>query len=226
MATKAFDLQLAKLSRAIYNKRSKFDKEASQYGYRVRTYVSHNYSVGAICEADNHIVLVCQGTDFFRSFKGTLVDFLSNINLFPRLWAGEGIVHSGYSSSFNRIRYQLREAIRDVPEDKRIILTGHSLGGVCSLLYGAWVMSNTTDHHPIHLIVLFGAPRCGSSKTYDPLKNSVDIRRYSVKLDPASTFGIPYVHPCPSIDLEAPWCKCKFIERHYMDTYIEALENN
>lgn len=226
--TKKTDKRLAQISKAIYSKKDEFTKTVEDYGYSVVSYIEQSYSVGSILETDNHAVVVCKGSEFSKSKEEFCIDIKTNINCMPRIWAGRnGCVHSGYTSSINRMRYSLREALKTILSEKKVYLVGHSLGAISSLLLITWILNNPNEQENsrFYEIVMFGSPRCATQKTFDVLhnNNNVEIRRYVMNFDFANLYGFPfYSHPCSKILLHSPF---NFINKHSIDTYIYALDN-
>ena len=96
------------------------------------------------------LVLVC--------FRGTtnLGDWLSNLNVATTNTAAIGTVHSGFFGQFNDLRQQIETIFASRP-GRKVILSGHSLGGALAALGAAtW-----TDVQPLLGLYTYGQPLTG-----------------------------------------------------------------
>jgi V8-like Glu-specific endopeptidase len=98
------------------------------------------------------LVLVC--------FRGTtsLGDWLSNLNVATTDTATIGTVHSGFLGQFNDLRQQIETIFASRP-GRKVILSGHSLGGaLASLAAATW-----TDVQPLLGLYTYGQPFTGQN---------------------------------------------------------------
>jgi hypothetical protein len=66
--------------------------------------------------------------------------------------------HLGFTRAWSRIRKQVIDWLRSLPEDSRwLVLTGHSLGGGLAVV----AAFDLVEHYPIRAVVTFRAPRVG-----------------------------------------------------------------
>jgi len=96
------------------------------------------------------LVLVC--------FRGTtsLGDWLSNLNVAATNTSSIGAVHSGFLGQFNDLRQQI-ETIFATRPGRKLIISGHSLGGALAALGAAtW-----TDVQPLLGLYTYGQPVTG-----------------------------------------------------------------
>ena len=96
------------------------------------------------------LVLVC--------FRGTtsLGDWISNLNLATTNTTTIGTVHSGFLGQFNDLRQQIESIFASRP-GRKVILSGHSLGGALAALGAAtW-----TDVQPLLGLYTYGQPLTG-----------------------------------------------------------------
>lgn len=98
------------------------------------------------------LVLVC-----FRGTTG-LGDWLSNLNVSTTNTATIGTVHSGFLGQFNDLRQQIETIFASRP-GRKVILSGHSLGGALAALGAAtW-----TDVQPLLGLYTYGQPFTGQN---------------------------------------------------------------
>ncbi|WP_424767947.1 lipase family protein [Paenibacillus sp. sgz302251] len=70
-----------------------------------------------------------------------------------------GLTHKGFTDIYMSARNQILELVKQLPEDKPLFVTGHSLGGALATLASYDLASNTAFTSPI--VYTFGAPRVG-----------------------------------------------------------------
>jgi len=105
-------------------------------------------------------------------------------------------VHKGFWKSFDLIRDELLQTLDKVnAKNKRIWLTGHSLGGAMAILTGAYLKSMD---YPITNVYAFASPRVIGSKK---LQKKIDdllpnrVQRFEYYLDPVTLLWAPrYQH--------------------------------
>ena len=92
------------------------------------------------------------------SFRGTESrgDWLRNINV-PGRTRDYGVVHRGFLGAFQAIESRLRSVLAGM-SGKKLILTGHSLGGaIATVMAAEW-----QNFMPAYWVVTFGQPAVGS----------------------------------------------------------------
>ena len=158
-----------------------------------------------------HRILAIEGT-----YEKT--DWYTNIKF---LFRNEDM-HRGFKANAERTLVELISRGDALPDKRRLVLTGHSLGGATATCL-ADLLSRT---HPDAMIVTFGSPRPGGRK----LRHRMAIRehyRYRhgddvVPLTPPWIAG--YVHTCPKIHLPAHRdCWWKGVSDHSIKAYKEEL---
>ena len=95
------------------NNRKKVKKEASKLGYETK---SLSRGVAHFTDKDNNHIISIKGTDPFN-----LKDMVSDANIFL------GNVNN--DKQFNKRRKEVKKIYKSIPDDEKISLTGHSLGG-------------------------------------------------------------------------------------------------
>jgi len=74
---------------------------------------------------------------------------------------GFGQVHQGFLDCFNSVSKELIKYIKDNKEGKKIIVTGHSLGGAIATLIATHIRHHITDQV---MLYTYGSPRVGDSE--------------------------------------------------------------
>ena len=98
------------------------------------------------------LVLVC-----FRG-SSSLGDWLSNLNVAATDTATIGTVHSGFLEQFNELRQQIETIFASKP-GRKVILSGHSLGGALAAIGAAtWA-----DAQPLLGLYTYGQPFTGEN---------------------------------------------------------------
>ncbi|MFC1585665.1 hypothetical protein ACFL5V_08975, partial [Fibrobacterota bacterium] len=77
---------------------------------------------------------------------------------------GFGQIHRGFCDCYQAVFKELDRFVRDQPDDKKFIVTGHSLGGAIATLIAAYIRHNKTDKV---MLYTFGSPRVGDSEFVD-----------------------------------------------------------
>ncbi|MCT0213676.1 MULTISPECIES: lipase family protein [unclassified Synechococcus] len=94
------------------------------------------------------------------SFRGTesVADWLSNLKLLSTDSGRFGPVHAGFLEQFRALQQEIEAILRSAP-DRRLVITGHSLGGAIAVLAAAsWV-----GELPLHALHTFGQPMAGKA---------------------------------------------------------------
>lgn len=172
-----------------------------------------------VCTNDSTQIFVFRGTE---SITDACID-LSFIKQHFRDSAPGVKVHSGFLYQYNDIFDKL---VRIFDNNKKIIFTGHSLGGALATLAAA-----DCKHFAQNYItcVTFGAPRVGNYHFVKYFNRVVHQSERYVLGDDIVTQNpkILYYHVKGLIHLEtkkAPFC-CQSIENHDIDMYVSFLQH-
>jgi pimeloyl-ACP methyl ester carboxylesterase len=95
------------------------------------------------------------------SFRGTesVGDWLADLNM-AHTRRPYGVVHRGFYHAFVDVQVQIEQALRALP-GRRLIVTGHSLGGAVATIAAAeWLNTGAFD---VASVYTYGQPRVGSS---------------------------------------------------------------
>jgi triacylglycerol lipase len=111
---------------------------------------------GYLIESDDTIVIAFRGT---TSTADTISDFIARQTLYP--WVtNAGKTHLGFTDIYGSARIQILSILSKCDPNKKLILTGHSLGGALATLCALDVVFNSKFSRPI--LYTFGAPRVGN----------------------------------------------------------------
>lgn len=108
---------------------------------------------------DTECYVVSTASAVLVSFRGTagVQDWLRDLTVFS-LDTDYGSVHNGFYHGFKQVSAELESVMQSVyAHSKKVILTGHSLGGALATVAAAeWV-----DQYPISAVYTFGQPAVG-----------------------------------------------------------------
>lgn len=130
---------------------------------------------------DVHVVLTEESNFTVVAFRGTvpdnMSDWLRDFEAWP-IWRPRlGFCHAGFLEGAEAIWPQLSPAL----EGKRVVLTGHSLGGALAIALAGLMVRG--GHLPI-VLRTYGAPRVGFVQLTDLLSPIRNIRQYRNGNDP------------------------------------------
>ncbi len=73
-----------------------------------------------------------------------------------------GYVTAGFRGIYTTLRQQMLDALKELPTESHIYLTGHSLGGALATLAVPDILKNTNFQEPQNIkLYTFASPRCG-----------------------------------------------------------------
>lgn len=111
---------------------------------------------------DTQCFVAANDTDVVVAFRGTesIKDWVTDCKFFRRKVGGfPGEIHDGFGDAFYASCQQLREALWDVMQNRRIWVTGHSLGGALATLAAYDIVRGGKE---ISGCYTFGQPRVGN----------------------------------------------------------------
>ena len=124
-------------------------------------------------------------------------------------------VHRGYLNAWYKIRHLLTNYLSDQPQNKRIRLTGHSMGGAVSIIAG---FDLKLSGYNISEITTFGTPKVGNRR----FTNNFNIllrhktTQFQMVFDPIILFPIFwYSHVGKKQRILGKKHKCSAYQRHF-----------
>ncbi len=154
------------------------------------------------------------------SFKG--VDHSYDMSSLFRFWKTryKGVyLHSGFVKRFKKIYALMYERIGVLDNEKKLLYTGHSLGGAMSMML-------TLNHKP-DVICTFGSPRVGGGYNFSEKYKDVEIFRVHAKCDwitylPPS-FGKPLKYEHLGNEVLSN-CEMNPYDTHKISTYMKSMK--
>lgn len=110
---------------------------------------------GFVLESDHDVIIAFRGTISTADWVTDMIARQSEFDLVP----GSGATHRGFTKIYETMRKQIFEALENIPGDKKLYVTGHSLGGALAVLCAFDVASNTKFRQPV--LYTYAAPRVG-----------------------------------------------------------------
>jgi triacylglycerol lipase len=142
-----------------------FDDDAGRFiipaGYRylasfsAEAYGASMETFGYLIESDDTIVIAFRGT---TSTADTISDLIAQQMPYPWISNG-GSTHRGFTEIYSTARMQIIDILSKCDSSKKLIITGHSLGGALATLCALDLAYNTKFAPPI--VYTYGAPRVG-----------------------------------------------------------------
>jgi triacylglycerol lipase len=111
---------------------------------------------GFILESDRHVLIAFRGT---TSGADAISDMIARQTPF-RFVSGAGDTHRGFTSIYGSTRKQLLDILKHLSPSKKLLITGHSLGGALATLCALDMAVHSPFKHPI--VCTYGAPRVGN----------------------------------------------------------------
>ncbi|MFC4100825.1 lipase family protein [Paenibacillus xanthanilyticus] len=113
---------------------------------------------GFVIESDRAAILAFRGT-------GSAVDWVSDLiaeQIAYKPVSGAGQTHHGFTDIYMSARKAIHELLDQLPNDKPLFVTGHSLGGALATLAALDIAANRK--HKQLIVYTFAAPRVGDPK--------------------------------------------------------------
>jgi len=110
---------------------------------------------GFVIESNQAVILAFRGTGTAVEW---ITDFIAQQAPFPPVQDG-CLTHRGFTSIYMTARDRILELLQQVPSDKPLFITGHSLGGALAAL-AAYDIVNNCDHDYLY-VYTYASPRVG-----------------------------------------------------------------
>jgi triacylglycerol lipase len=123
--------------------------------FSAQAYGSILETFGYLLESDDTIILAFRGT---TSTADTVSDLIASQIPYPWFSNG-GNTHRGFTEIYATAREQIIDALAKSDSHKKLIITGHSLGGALATLCALDLAYNTKFAAPI--VYTYGSPRVG-----------------------------------------------------------------
>ncbi len=163
-------LALADLSHLAYYGPAFVEKQLRHWGYDAFQWVEDDKSdtQAFVAGKGNHLAICFRGTS---SGKDVLVDtrFLK-----ARAYGGRGRVHRGFDNALGRVWEELRAAVDELGPDRKLFVSGHSLGAALAQLAAHRF---ALDGFTVAGVYAYGSPRVGNPEFRDA---------YNEMLEPAT----------------------------------------
>ncbi|WP_409345486.1 lipase family protein [Paenibacillus sp. MBLB4367] len=183
---------------------------------------------GFILESDHDIIIAFRGTD---STADWISDMIARQSDFSYV-AGAGATHRGFTKIYDSVRSQIHETLERMPHDKKLYITGHSLGGALATLCAFDGAYNTKFRQPI--VYTYASPRVGDPTFAAAYNRTIEYNRRIVNevdivpLTPPQTYKPPksdtayrYLHVRGAHPLR--FQKMSVSENHSITSYFNAL---
>lgn len=145
-------LSLAMASKLAYENESVVQNMTTKaWGFSSCTFIDINATQGFVAEADDIVLLSFRGTE-------NLADWLGNLRLMGTT-RPYGVVHSGFLGAYLVVQPLISQTLKRT-QGKRVLATGHSLGGALAAVFAA----EEQTQFNIGGIYTFGQPRTGSGR--------------------------------------------------------------
>ena len=162
---------------------------------------------------DGYKILAIEGTQ-------EKTDWITNIKFLFR----RNDMHRGFKANAERTLTNMIANGLDMPHEKRLVITGHSLGGASATC----LADILKERYPDLILVTFGSPRPGGKKLKERLSDLTHYRYVHgddvVPRTPPSFAG--FVHTAPEIHLEDEDDRLfDGVDDHMISHYASALKN-
>jgi triacylglycerol lipase len=115
---------------------------------------------------DTRVLVLSGADDGIVAFRGTanLRNWLTDLECDLKPWQSpHACVHAGFLAAWRSVRSDVIDAVEDFGPDRRIWLTGHSLGGALAMLAALDLKREVSNASHIAGCYTFGQPRVGNA---------------------------------------------------------------
>lgn len=184
-------------------------KEASSLGYNNCVLFQNDNCSCIIFENETELVCSFRGTDDKK-------DLLSDFQIFTRKEGNLGFVHRGFKKEADKI-YKLIEPFI-IKSDKKIWITGHSLGGAIALICASRLYKLVC----FQKLVTFGSPKVGNTFFCSSLNDLNHDRWVNGKDEIVKLPLFNFTHHGNCYKIKKRWFK--YFD-HRISSYIKNIEN-
>ena len=170
--------------------------------------------------------LIPRGDEIAVVIPGThpdeLLDWLRDLDAWPDWFAGIGPCHSGFASGGLALWARLK-AKGDLPAGKRIVYTGHSLGGALAQVLAA---CHAAEGRSPCRLVTFGAPRVAFGLNFRfgrLVRSALEAVEYRRAGDPVPDVPSRPLFKHPTRGVEIGEARADPIENHSIGLYADDL---
>lgn len=135
--------------------------------FTARAYDNSDERFGFVLTSERASVLAFRGS-------GSAVDWVSDFiaqQTTYRPVKNTGLTHKGFTDIYMSARSQILDIMKQLPPDRPLFITGHSLGGALATLASLDLANNSPFTAPI--VYTFGAPRVGDPKFVNNYNSTV-----------------------------------------------------
>ena len=158
-------MTFADFSHLAYFSPAYIEKQVQQWGYTDFRWIEDEETdtQAFVSSKDKHVIVCFRGT-------GSMTDWITDLKLRKTdAFGGKGRVHRGFKSALDSVWDKVQTAVNDLGGDKKVFVSGHSLGAALAQL-AAYRLASTG--HQVASVYVYGSPRVGNrgfKKAYDAL---------------------------------------------------------
>lgn len=202
------------LSQLAYFSFDKIRAKMVEFGATDISLYDKNGTQGFCAELDDIVIVSFRGTELNKTQD------IKNVLTFWKIPFNGLDVHKGFIRSLAKLIPNVVADLQQVSPDKRVVYTGHSLGGALACLL-------SIAHKPDE-ICTFGAPRVAGKDIANHFEgveyNRIVTTKDWVRMLPPNIPGIiSYAHGGTEHILESTWDWKNFTRPHLLVTYLNAL---
>lgn len=145
-------LSLALASQLAYEAAAAVQTRTRAWGFDRCEAISSGPAQGFVAGTEDLVLVSFRGTE-------SVADWLSNLKVVSKESGRFGPVHAGFLEQFQSLQQKIEALLQTAP-DRRLVITGHSLGGAIAALAAAtWV-----GKQPLHSLYTYGQPMVGKAE--------------------------------------------------------------
>jgi|TARA_R110000744_G_scaffold216982_5_gene335756 triacylglycerol lipase len=155
--------EMAIIAKVAYEDKAKAKAVFEAMGYSKHEFIEHN---GAQCHVvwnDEEVIIGFRGTE-----PDEFSDIKADLNAIPKKWEAGGLVHKGFCNELDKVWTQLSLVLKKELKDRKLFITGHSLGAAMATLAASKLEKSCT------CLYTYGSPKAGSRS----FVKSIDVLHY------------------------------------------------